>query len=461
MASERVSRWVLILLATSACPDLSAALAARGSVDRYSNFNVAAPTGTGTSSDKWHNLRTSHRPTDAPKQELGAWQDLRREVGAATCGFFPESGDPYDCGPSRICTNSGNYRRCCSGRECSQALPTACVGLRGGDCPEGGTICCQSPLYCATFLWQTSASPNKIFTILDCDQINYPEPISILAEPRNAAPPAAAPTTPPAAVPNTTPAPAAPSTRPTTLQVADPPKQQTEPQVAAAPSTSLQNQADSVDTTTPNSPTNPKTGTQPDESKSTAPSSPSINSASSSSSSTIVPARQSSSSSSGGNYDNSNNTTGSGNNNSGNSNTNGGTSPATDQNQSTPNSSNTNSSSSTTSTSAIAGGVVGGLAVIGFIVVALYWLRMRRVRAAAAAGRGGLRSYELAGDYSSSGSPAGRWASPSSSPSQLSSGSPEMVKAGYAVEMPIVPLRAELGLDNNKAELPGSDGYRE
>ncbi|KAK3367850.1 hypothetical protein B0H63DRAFT_535949 [Podospora didyma] len=493
MASGRVSRWMLILLATSACPDLSAALAARGSIDRYSNLNAVTPTGTGTSPDKWHNLWTSHRPTDAPNQDLGAWQDLRREVGAATCGFFPEFGDPYDCGPSRICTNSGNYRRCCSGRECSQALPTACIGLRGGDCPEGGTICCQSPLYCATFLWQTSASPNKIFTILDCDQINYPEPISILAEPRNAAPPAAATTTPLPAAPNTAPALAAPTTRPTAPQAVDPPKQQTEPQAAAAPSPSNQNQAAPVDTTTPNSPTNPKTDTQPNESKPTTPSSSSsasspslvlllsstsesrqasstssdlpqvptsstptlssetlpVNSASSSSS-TIVPARQSSGSSSESNDVSNNNTAGGSNNNSD-------RSSATDQNQSTPNNSN-NGSSSTASAGAIAGGVVGGLAVIGFVVVALYWLRVRRVRAAATAG-GGLPSYELAGDHPSSGSPARQWRSPSSSPSQLSSASPEMAKTGYAVEMPVVPLRAELGLDNNKSELPGSYGY--
>src|SRR4051794_40893022 len=128
MAAARVFGWVV--LATIATP--SASLAARSGLERHSNPHALVPTAT-DSADDWPHLRISHRPTDAP--DLGSWRDLRRDVGTATCGFFPEFGmfmsapaylsrrkptklrpclgDPYDCGPSRTCTTSGHYRRCC------------------------------------------------------------------------------------------------------------------------------------------------------------------------------------------------------------------------------------------------------------------------------------------------------------------------------------------------------------
>ncbi|KAK3322663.1 hypothetical protein B0H66DRAFT_554906 [Apodospora peruviana] len=208
-------RSILVLLLASLAGSATASAvrrSVRSAVD--ADWSPAAPTPTAGISDKtnkWAHLRTSHRPTDAPKAPF--WVDLRPRaevslasgpVGTNTCGFYTDDGSALSCPAGFTCTNIGNYRDCCAGGDCtSSSFSSVCLDQTDPACTSStpGTTCCginpQAP-YCATYLWGTSETPNKLFTVFACQDklfsgqsILYPEPPVFIMDdtPTSAVPP--------------------------------------------------------------------------------------------------------------------------------------------------------------------------------------------------------------------------------------------------------------------------------
>ncbi|KAK1756765.1 proline-rich receptor-like protein kinase PERK1 [Echria macrotheca] len=139
---------------------------------------------TGASQDR---VGWSPKPTDAPVPPMppprfGQMDLLRRDgftMGTDTCGFVSGfSSAPVTCvRQSAYCTNDGaGNMDCCTGdySQCSKTMYTTCIDYtasENGACSNKGakTICCwaQSPS-CYSLVYSTSASPGKVFTILQC-----------------------------------------------------------------------------------------------------------------------------------------------------------------------------------------------------------------------------------------------------------------------------------------------------
>lgn len=187
MAAEHIRCWLLILASV-----ITTAAAARRGAPLAVDWKPAEATGTNTPDGLTH-LRVSHRPTDAPR--LASWQDLRRgvEVGTNTCGFFTDEGSPMICKRGYTCTNIDSYRDCCVGDDCTTStFATACVDYDDPTCsnPADGTECCAStdgrPYYCITYLWSTTATTSKTFTLFNCEARKFSnDPQVLLAEPLN------------------------------------------------------------------------------------------------------------------------------------------------------------------------------------------------------------------------------------------------------------------------------------
>ncbi|KAK3368295.1 hypothetical protein B0H63DRAFT_565016 [Podospora didyma] len=179
--ADRFGSRVLVVLATVASTVTAGLI-------QDSDWKPAAPTGT-TPPDGWAHLQVSHRPTDAPT--LATWQDLRRAVDTNTCGFFPDDDAPLSCGRGYTCTNSGSFRDCCVGDECSSSVfATSCVDFDHPACSTvvEGVACCPNDTskipFCNTYLWSTTATPNTTYTMFNCEARKFGAPTMLLAEPR-------------------------------------------------------------------------------------------------------------------------------------------------------------------------------------------------------------------------------------------------------------------------------------
>ncbi|KAK3682034.1 hypothetical protein B0T22DRAFT_274861 [Podospora appendiculata] len=168
----------------------------RGLIAADSDSRPAAPTGTATSDtnlDRWSHLRVSHRPTDAPREPF--WHGLKRDnsqapVGSNTCGFFTGEGiNAMTCDAGTTCTNIGDYRDCCVDSECTtSSFSSVCLDYNNPKCStsSAGTICCPNDdksRYCVTYFWATTATPNAIFTLYNCEEKAFSGKAILAAEP--------------------------------------------------------------------------------------------------------------------------------------------------------------------------------------------------------------------------------------------------------------------------------------
>ncbi|KAK3331835.1 hypothetical protein B0T19DRAFT_397660 [Cercophora scortea] len=168
----------------------------RGLIAADSDWKPASPTGTATADtklDRWSHLRVSHRPTDAPREP--SWHGLKRDnsqgtVGSNTCGFFTGEGiNPMTCDAGTTCTNIGDYRDCCVDSECTtSSFSSVCLDYDNPKCStySEGTICCPNDdksRYCVTYFWATTATPNAIFTLYNCEEKAYAGKAILDAEP--------------------------------------------------------------------------------------------------------------------------------------------------------------------------------------------------------------------------------------------------------------------------------------
>ncbi|GAB1315237.1 Proline-rich receptor-like protein kinase PERK1 [Madurella fahalii] len=156
-------------------------------------WTPAAETGT---ADHPNRLGWSHKPTDAPQPRYGEMELLKRDytMGTDTCGFFSGySSIPVTCvKQSAYCTHDGaGNMDCCTGdySSCTETMFSACLDFSAsqrGACAGRGprTICCwsESPS-CFTLLFSTTATPDKVFSIFQCQTIGGPA--TILATPPN------------------------------------------------------------------------------------------------------------------------------------------------------------------------------------------------------------------------------------------------------------------------------------
>ncbi|KAJ9144536.1 hypothetical protein NKR23_g5778 [Pleurostoma richardsiae] len=118
----------------------------------------------------------SPKPTSPPARGRFAMvPELRRDesVGTDTCGYLTDQWVPMTCGSGYTCTNSGSIRDCCEGGDCATStFATACMDWTA--CPTSshpGTYCCTYETkypYCITYFWQTTATPNRVFTFYNC-----------------------------------------------------------------------------------------------------------------------------------------------------------------------------------------------------------------------------------------------------------------------------------------------------
>ncbi|KAL8334443.1 hypothetical protein RB601_000375 [Gaeumannomyces tritici] len=138
----------------------------------------------------------SPRPTDAPKPALAQMELFKRQqpysMGTDTCGFI--SGYPslaVTCVKgSGYCTNDGvGNIDCCTGEytDCTSTMFSACLDFSAsqrGACASRGprTICCwESSPACYTLIFSTTATPGRLFSILQCQSSAGVE--SLLATP--------------------------------------------------------------------------------------------------------------------------------------------------------------------------------------------------------------------------------------------------------------------------------------
>ncbi|KAB5515542.1 hypothetical protein GE09DRAFT_579237 [Coniochaeta sp. 2T2.1] len=93
------------------------------------------------------------------------------------------------CDQAYTCTNQGQYRGCCVGSECAtSSFPTVCYGATETQCSNPGpeTMCCTYDInypYCVTYLWATTASPNQVFSLFNCDTHDWAGQQILSAEP--------------------------------------------------------------------------------------------------------------------------------------------------------------------------------------------------------------------------------------------------------------------------------------
>lgn len=128
-------------------------------------------------------LGWSPRPTAAPAP--GPWGEMellkrQSEMGTDTCGFLSGySSVAVTCvKESAYCTDDGRGNRdCCTGEysDCTSSMFSACLDFSAsekGACSGKGprTLCCwaASPS-CYTLIFSTSASPDKAFSLYQCD----------------------------------------------------------------------------------------------------------------------------------------------------------------------------------------------------------------------------------------------------------------------------------------------------
>ncbi|KAK1756287.1 hypothetical protein QBC47DRAFT_412859 [Echria macrotheca] len=168
----------------------SGAVAAKAGRAQDTRWEPPVPTAS-EDSNRWAHLRISPRPTDGPNLDLRAIPLLGRDtVGIETCGFFPEDGSPMYCPAGRTCTNIGDYRDCCVGADCTtSSFSSVCLNYNDPGCGahSPGTTCCDGDAnrpYCATYIWSTSATPNRIFTLFNCDDQIFSGQAILDAEPR-------------------------------------------------------------------------------------------------------------------------------------------------------------------------------------------------------------------------------------------------------------------------------------
>ncbi|KXX81263.1 hypothetical protein MMYC01_203183 [Madurella mycetomatis] len=166
-----------------------AAAGRRHDLQRGVDWTPAQPTGTRTPAGLTK-LQVSHRPTQAPS--LATWADLRRrESDPAICGYFSGLAEPLVCGDGYTCTNVGDHRDCCYGGEfCTAvaAFSTECVDWDHEACSTSrpGTSCCSLEYgypFCRTYLWSTSATPGRSFSIYVCEDRPMIGVGTMLAEP--------------------------------------------------------------------------------------------------------------------------------------------------------------------------------------------------------------------------------------------------------------------------------------
>ncbi|KAK5663861.1 hypothetical protein OQA88_65 [Cercophora sp. LCS_1] len=190
---------------------------ARRPFPRDANWTPSAPTQT-AGSDQWTHLKISHRPTDAPRFDLRfGKRQVDTTIGIETCGFYPEDGAAFVCPPGRTCANIGDFRDCCVSEDCTtSSFSTTCLNFDNPACDtrtEGTTCCDQVYPYCATYLWSTTATPNRIFTLFNCYDKIFSGQSILDAEPRFAydsttSTPVTSPTQTPTTTPDSSPAPA-------------------------------------------------------------------------------------------------------------------------------------------------------------------------------------------------------------------------------------------------------------
>ncbi|KAK4138998.1 hypothetical protein BT67DRAFT_431453 [Trichocladium antarcticum] len=122
--------------------------------------------------------------TVPPGPQHGAMGMVERgfTMGTNTCGFISDySSVPVTCmRPSEYCTHDGvGYMDCCSGEysSCIATMTTACLDFSAYEnlaCSNTTqrTLCCLSELpFCYTLLFSTTASPAKVFSIFQCQDV--------------------------------------------------------------------------------------------------------------------------------------------------------------------------------------------------------------------------------------------------------------------------------------------------
>ncbi|OIW33043.1 hypothetical protein CONLIGDRAFT_676852 [Coniochaeta ligniaria NRRL 30616] len=157
-----------------------------------SQWNPPAPTKALEPHDRAY-LQISPRPTDSPlfrnAGELRRRDSASTSISSNTCGFWTDDGSAMSCDPAYTCTNQGQYRGCCVGSECAtSSFPTVCYGATEKQCENPGaeTMCCTYDInypYCVTYLWATTASPNQVFSLFNCDTHDWAGQQILSAEP--------------------------------------------------------------------------------------------------------------------------------------------------------------------------------------------------------------------------------------------------------------------------------------
>ncbi|KAK3326764.1 hypothetical protein B0H66DRAFT_168533 [Apodospora peruviana] len=162
---------------------LSSAAAFTPLVRRHGDGQSWTPARETGRPDDSNRLGWSPIPTDIPRPRYGEMDLLRRDltVGTDTCGFVSVTDNtpaPVTCVKnSAYCTNDGvGNMDCCVGdyATCTSSMYSACLDYSAsskGACSGAGlrTICCwsESPS-CYTLIYSTTATPNKVFSILQC-----------------------------------------------------------------------------------------------------------------------------------------------------------------------------------------------------------------------------------------------------------------------------------------------------
>ncbi|KXX76598.1 Proline-rich receptor-like protein kinase PERK1 [Madurella mycetomatis] len=189
------------------------ALAAPATLQKLGNDKPWTPAAETSTIDHPNHLAWSHKPTDAPRPRYGETELLRRDfsMGTDTCGFFSGySSIPVTCvKQSAYCTHDGaGNMDCCTGdySSCTETMFSACLDFSAsqkGACAGRGprTICCwpESPS-CYTLLFSTTATPDRVFSIFQCQTMGGLA--TILATPPNY--PVTSPTTSSQNAPSTT-----------------------------------------------------------------------------------------------------------------------------------------------------------------------------------------------------------------------------------------------------------------
>ncbi|KAK3369956.1 hypothetical protein B0H63DRAFT_304660, partial [Podospora didyma] len=198
------ARFAVLFAASAAC----AFSPLRQYVSDQRSWSVAKETrGPG---DDPNRVEWSPKPTDAPQglPRFGGMDLLRRDgftMGSNTCGFVDSySSNPITCVKvSASCVNDGvGNMDCCTNpvSDCTSTMFSSCLDYSAsqqGLCGTGlgpRTICCWASMpACYTWLFSTTATPNKVFSMFQCG----PAPGGIgtmLATPPNFSPSTPTPT---------------------------------------------------------------------------------------------------------------------------------------------------------------------------------------------------------------------------------------------------------------------------